>query len=176
MNENSNPAFYKEEYSPKHSILSEEVYGLVLDNIVIACVDMLVIFNGQLLIGKRAYHPQKDWWVIGGRLKTGESAEEAATRHVKRDLGIDTETNRYKYILNFYGSWALRAHYPAENGTHTQSNVYAIELNESEYKSLKMGNEYVEWQWVTYQDVADNNFHRLIKDAAEELKAKGLLN
>ena len=55
----------REEYQ-----FSDEEYGRVLDNFVIACVDVVVLHGNKVLLEKRTYDPLHDqWWIFGGRIK-----------------------------------------------------------------------------------------------------------
>ena len=63
--------------------LSEEEYSKVLDTIVFACVDIILTYENKVLLAKRNVEPQKDWWIIGGRMFPGESPQETAVRKVK---------------------------------------------------------------------------------------------
>jgi len=53
-------------------------------------VGIILTKNDKILIIKRAKEPYKDWWALpGGNIEFGETAEKAAIREIKEELGID---------------------------------------------------------------------------------------
>ena len=47
-------------------------YNRALDTLVIGCADVISMHNGHILIGLRAWEPQRDCWCFGGRMQKGE--------------------------------------------------------------------------------------------------------
>ena len=164
--------YFEDHYNPNNYIMDRESYSMALDNIVVACIDVAVTYKGNLLIGKRIYHPQKSWWLIGGRMKTGETARFTASRHVIETIGLrlgQNDLKRYRYLLNFYGAWNKRAHPPISNGTHTHSSIYNLELSEKECQSLVLVSEFSQIKWVKINEVSNSNFHPVIRAVAQKL-------
>ena len=150
-------------YAPKPVHLSDEVYTQVLDAIVVACVDIVLVSEGRVLLGKRAWHPQKDWWIVGGRMHPGEEPEAAAARHAKRDLGLDLANNRFTYLTTYSAAWQTRRFEPVDRGTHTVSIVMTIELTPEEAQVIELNEEYTEQQWLTAVEIlANSSFHPAI--------------
>lgn len=165
MNKKDNYYYFPETgYVPKRYHLSQEQYGAALDNLVVACVDVAIVYRGDVLLLKRAYNPQKDWWILGGRIFTGESPKEAAVRHVSKDLNINIVAHRFTYLFHFYANWKIRRHEPETNGTHTHSSVFMAELAESEYNSITLGNEYINSKLVKVDSLTDDNYHPMFKE------------
>ena len=157
-------------YDPQPTHVSDEVYTQILDAIVVACVDIVLVCEGKVLLGKRAWHPQADWWIIGGRMRPGEELEVAAARHTKRDLGLELTLNRLRYLTTFSAAWRTRRHEPADYGTHTVSIVMTIELTSDEAESIKLNEEYTEQQWLTSAEILANaDFHPAIHQCAQAL-------
>jgi ADP-ribose pyrophosphatase YjhB (NUDIX family) len=99
--------------------LPDDIYTQVLDLIVIACADILVMCSGKYMLCKRNIYPQKDWWVIGGRMRPGESPREAACRNFERETGLEIIIERFKFLGVYSTTFAMRQLPPQENGTHT---------------------------------------------------------
>lgn len=160
-------------YAPETVFVEDEVYTQILDAIVVACLDIVLVHEGKVLLGKRAWHPQADWWIIGGRMRPGEEPEAAAVRHAKRDLGLDLELDRFRYLTTFSTAWKTRRHAPAENGTHTISIVMAIELDSEEAGSIRLNEEYTEQQWIAPNEITTNgDFHPALHQCAQALIQK----
>jgi ADP-ribose pyrophosphatase YjhB (NUDIX family) len=66
----------------------------------IASVEAVIVMDKSLLFLKRKNQPAMgQWWFAGGRIRKGESLEEALHREVKEELGLEIST--YK-LINAY--------------------------------------------------------------------------
>ena len=170
---NQNPyigSYIEPGYTPKPVFVDDEVYTQILDAIVVACVDIVLVNEGKALLGKRAWHPQADWWIIGGRMRPGEELGVAAARHAKRDLGLELSIDRFSYLTTFSTAWRLRRHEPTDHGAHTVSIVMTIELTAEEAESIKLNEEYTEQQWLAPEAILTNaNFHPGLHQCAQAL-------
>lgn len=174
MMNNPNPhigSYIEPGYAPQPIHVSDEVYSQILDAVVLACVDIVLTSEGKVLLGKRAWHPQADWWIIGGRMSPSEELEATAARHVKRDLGLEVAHERFSYLTTFSTAWRLRRHQPADHGTHTVSVVMTVELTPTEAAAIHLNEEYTEQQWMTPQEImARSDFHPALHQCALALE------
>lgn len=70
--------------------IEEGLYRQILGAMPIACVDVAVIYCGNVLLVRRGDKPaQGEWWLPGGRVHKGEKMREAAVRKVREELGLD---------------------------------------------------------------------------------------
>lgn len=160
-------------YNPKPAFVKDAVYTQILDAIVVACLDIVLVHKDKVLLGKRAWHPQADWWIIGGRMQPGEELAVVAARHAKRDLGLELALDRFSYLTTFSTAWRLRRHEPADHGTHTVSIVMTVELRGDEAESIKLNEEYIEQQWLAPAEVlASVDFHPALHQCAQALQQK----
>ena len=74
--------FVTGDFTPQKVFLPDREYGLALDALVKGCADVLLTRGEgaslRILLGKRKVEPQPDWWFLGGRMKAGDTIEEAA--------------------------------------------------------------------------------------------------
>lgn len=167
--------FEEEGFVSHAKFLPDEIYAQVLDSIVIACVDIALIdSDGEMLLGKRQVEPQADWWIIGGRMRPGESFEEAASRNVKRELGLTINPNRFHYLCTYSTVWAMRAQKPKANGSHSVSITMVLRVSDDEITRIQHNEEYAALQWMDVHRVANSsNFHPAVvmvaKNAGEYL-------
>lgn len=171
---NPNPSigsYIEPGYAPQPLHVADEVYAQILDAIIVACIDIVLVSDSKVLLGKRAWHPQADWWIIGGRMRPGEELEVAAARHAKRDLGLELALDRFSYLTTFSTAWKMRRHEPADHGTHTVSIVMTIELTTEEAEAIKLNEEYTEQQWLTPEAIlANSDFHSALHQCAQALR------
>ena len=72
------------------SILSRTENDYIFSKVPRICVDLLIPMeiSNRILVGKRNHAPFKDMWALpGGRVRFGESIEEAAKRVCETELG-----------------------------------------------------------------------------------------
>lgn len=157
-------------YVSHGTFLDEETYSTVLDSIVFVCVDIMATHKGEVLLARRTRHPQKDWWVFGGRMKTGETLTGAGHRLLAAEIGLDIAEERLKYLLSFSAAWKTRAHEPASHGSHNVSMMFTFELTDREVKELQLNDEYSDSKFVTLTDILeDQSYHPAMHQCARAL-------
>lgn len=133
------------------SRLPTDIFSQALDHIVIACVDLVLTYQQQMLLAKRRTYPQKSWWVIGGRMIAGESPLQAAQRKVRQEAGLQVNENRFCYIGTSSTCFARRQQNPQDRGLHSLNITYQVRLTATEKAELHLDlEEYDSWQWCTY--------------------------
>ena len=160
--------FEEEGFVPHAIFMDEKDYAKVLDNIVVTCVDICVVNRqDQILLGKRTWYPMRDWWIIGGRMRPGESFNEAAARHIKRELGLEVDPCRFERLWEYSMAWAKRAQPPEDNGCHMVSITMLLRLEPKEEAQIKHNEEYEAVQWVDLDTVAeDTSLHPALNTLA----------
>lgn len=152
------------------SYLSDDLYSIVLDNIVVTCVDCVILHQGKMLLGKRTREPQPDWWVIGGRMLPGESFIDAAIRNSHRELSIELTAARFDYLGAYSFVWEKRAQPPVENGCHMVSVVMVVRISEEEVGEIQTNDEYNELRWVYPKSVVQSKlYHPALVQIAKDL-------
>jgi colanic acid biosynthesis protein WcaH len=87
------------------------LYKDIISNTINLCTDVILSYNGSYLLIKRTEEPCKDvFWPIGGRICKGETAEQAARRKIKEEIGLEFTGNlspigyyEDKYDKNSFG-------------------------------------------------------------------------
>lgn len=174
----SDRQFITGEERESSEFLSDSAYNQALDALVIGCADVIPMYNGHILIGLRAWEPQRDWWCFGGRMRKGELYQAAAARNVKRELfpGVDVmeiHPNRFVLVGVYNLIWDRRAQEPVENGCHMLSVTMLLPLTDAEVASLHPNEEYRDARWVLpdeiirYSDAYHPCLVQMAKDVAE---------
>ena len=82
------------------SFIDEDLYGNIIRNVPILCIDLIIFYKNQFLLVKRKQNPLiNEWWVPGGRVKHGESLDEAAIRKLNEELAIKEFSGLRKHGL-----------------------------------------------------------------------------
>lgn len=165
--------FVEEGFRSHAKFMSEQAYGESLDSLVIACVDIAVINDlGEMLLGLRSREPLPDWYIIGGRMKPGESFKEAASRNIQRELGIEVDATRFQYLCTCSYVWARRTQHPQNNGSHTVSIIMLLRIARDEISLLTPNDEYENIQWMKLEKIAAyHSFHPALPMIAENVIA-----
>ena len=83
--------------SDKNNFIPGDVYGEILKLLPIVSVEALIIMDNALLFLRRKGQPAKgEWWFPGGRVRKGESLEQALRREVAEETGLKIRS--YKLI------------------------------------------------------------------------------
>ena len=83
--------------NPGNDFIPDDIYDQITKFLPIASVEALIVIDNALLFLRRNNQPAKgEWWFPGGRIRKGESLEEALRREVKEETGL--EVSSYKFI------------------------------------------------------------------------------
>ncbi|MCW4003663.1 MAG: NUDIX hydrolase [Candidatus Bathyarchaeota archaeon] len=78
-------------------MIPSSLYGQILKYMPIPSVEAMIVMNKSLLLLRRKNNPAMgQWWFAGGRIRKGESLEEALFREVKEETDLDVNT--YKFV------------------------------------------------------------------------------
>jgi len=138
---------------PHGGYVSNEDYGQILDNTVVAYVNCFLVTQGakptKILVVKRTMEPWLDWWIPGGRINPGESFEETAIRNLKRQLSLAIDDrSRFRQLGTYAFIWARRAHPPTENGCHIVSITLVLKVSDEEARAIRLNEEHCDLSWV----------------------------
>lgn len=157
----------------KPAFIPENEYAKILDSIVVACSDVILVHNNEILITKRNIYPRKDWWVIGGRMISGEDPLSSAKRKLKEETGLSISKNRFDYINVYSTNFKNRKQEPQSNGSHTISFVYKVEITPKEKDTIKLVNsEYSGSKWLPIKEVKTFFKKDLFKDMFLDIENK----
>ena len=80
--------------------IPSSLYELILDVLPIAAVEAIISKDNSLLFLRRQNSPAKgQWWFPGGRIRKGETLEEALYREVKEETGLEVIKSK---LVNVY--------------------------------------------------------------------------
>jgi colanic acid biosynthesis protein WcaH len=76
------------------------LFDQIVKRLPIASVEAVIVSNGALLFLKRNNEPVKgEWWFPGGRIRKGESLEDALRREIREETGLEISDYR---LINVY--------------------------------------------------------------------------
>lgn len=137
--------------------LDAEPYAEALSGLVVKCVDVLVYDpeTSRVLIGTRQQEPQAGDWVIGGRMRAGESLEDSAIRNLQREIGLNIDPKKLRQVGDYELIWDTKVQAPTTNeegrlvnGCHMSSKVELYPVTPEEKASMVYNDEYAAVEWV----------------------------
>lgn len=152
--------------------LPDDIYGLMLDNIVRGSTDIVPINrNGEILIGKRTHYPHPDWWIIGGKWNPGDSPEASAAKKFKGEMGVLIDLSRLQRLDCYSFVWSVRAAPPQEHGCHDISWIFIFFITDEEIQKITPNKEFSGIKWVQPEDIiADENYHPALRQIASDVR------
>ncbi len=178
MNRLKTPNHYGPAQMPNTSrFLTDEEYRLIQNNIVIGCTDVLIVdpSAGEALSSYRQQKPQEGFWFsCGGRMKRGQSYQEAGADKVKEELGINVDPSRLELLTAYSTAFNERAQEPQLEGVHTSNAVVTLFVTpeERERMRLSLNEEHAKTEWVPLENVLsnDDSYPPVLQDAVEKVK------
>ena len=74
------------------SWIEEELYEEIRRRMPIPSVDVLPVYGGRLLLMRRSNDPGRGlWWTPGGRIRLGETLDQASARELAEETGLRAE-------------------------------------------------------------------------------------
>lgn len=118
------------------SLIPSILYKKIIQCLPIVSVEAIIENDGSLLLMKRKNKPAKDyWWFPGGRIKKGETLQEALFREVKEETGLTLTESR---LINVYSRlFDVRHDITIAYLCSCQSGEVILNNEHSEYKYFK---------------------------------------
>jgi colanic acid biosynthesis protein WcaH len=93
-------------------MLDTQTFKTVVENTPLVSIDLCLVCDGQVLLGKRANEPLKgEWFTPGGRIHKNETWQDALLRIAEVELGLgDTAVESFSLMGmwdHFYNNSAL---------------------------------------------------------------------
>jgi len=132
--------------------IDEPLFLRFRESMPIASVDLLIVNKGKLLLMLRNNEPAKDmWFTPGGRIRYGETLEQAVERKLKEETGLSA--------IKIERKGAMSHLWPQ---THCVSNFFRIDAAND---NVKMNNEHRECRWISK---IPNDLHPYLKQMIRE--------
>lgn len=121
--------------------MSEHDYTAAVSNTIIVCTDVVIINRERqtFYLAKRAAHPMKGIWWIGGRRHKGETPLEGIRFNFKRETGLDLPESRFTFVTILEYLWQDREQEPRYVGSHDLVHQFTVELTDEELAQVHAG-------------------------------------
>jgi colanic acid biosynthesis protein WcaH len=125
--------------------IPSKLYQEILRVLPIFCVDLAITDeSGRYFLVKRTNPPLKnEWWVVGGRVLHGETAEQAAIRKLKEEIGVDAEGLEF---LGYYEDKFDGNSFEPNAPYHTMSLVFKYQWKNDQV--IQLDSQANDWMWA----------------------------
>lgn len=118
----------------------------------ITSVDILAVHNGNLLLMLRNNEPGKNlWFVPGGRVRYGETLEQAAIRKLSDETGLSPIKIEKKGVMTHFWSQA-----------HYVTTFFRADVTDDR---VKMNDEHRDYKWIS---AITGDLHPYLKQMIKE--------
>ncbi|MEK7639424.1 MAG: NUDIX hydrolase [Patescibacteria group bacterium] len=162
---------YREERAAfKPLWLGDGEYGRAMNCAVFSTYDVLCRRpDGKFLLLVRQIQPLKGLcWFSGGRQMTGTSVPDTLRKNTKRELGIDIADKEPVFLVWASIACEKREQLPQEDGSHTTTHVFLVDLTEADVAELLPNNEFESQSigWYSPAEIQNGEFHDFVKRCA----------
>ena len=150
-------------------MLDVQTFKAVIENTPLVSIDLCLVCNGQILLGKRRNDPLKGrWFIPGGRIHKNETWQDALLRIAEVELGLrDIAVEDFALM----GMWD---HFYSNSALDQNTSTHYVNLpHYAEFKSrpqITLDDQHGEFKWFDLAVVSnDEKFHLYIRNYASWL-------
>lgn len=146
------------------SKLSDDLYKIIVKNTPLITMDLIIVYQNKILLGKRINEPAKNYWFVpGGRILKDEKLEKACLRLTKIELGFEIQLN--KFMFHMISEHHYRNNlFNDEFSTHCICISYIHELTNEEYKNINITDQHDDISWLSKDEIIlRNDVHENVK-------------
>ena len=147
-------------------MLDVQTFKVVIENTPLVYIDLCLVCNGQILLGKRRNEPLKGrWFTPGGRIHKNETWQDALLRIAEVELGLSG------IAVEDFALMGVWDHFYNNSALDQNTSTHYVNLpHYAEFKSkpqLALDDQHGEFKWFDLSVVAkDEKFHPYIRNYA----------
>lgn len=154
-------------------MLDVQNFKTVVTNAPLVSIDLCLVFQGKLLLGKRLNNPlQGCWFTPGGRIYKNEGFRAALYRIAQAELGLrDTDIRAFS-LMGVWDHFYNNSAFDEETSTHYVNLPHFARFDTRPIIIADFQHD--RFEWFDLNEVADGGvFHKYIQNYANWLIAKG---
>jgi colanic acid biosynthesis protein WcaH len=159
--------------SPKW--LAKEHFDLAVEALPLVSVDLCVVCEGKLLLGKRNNRPAQGWWFTpGGRIRKGEAWDAALQRIADEELGLTPFSAAQASLMGVWDHFYKDSAFSEQLSTHYVNLPHYCVLRPEQVVDLALPSgeteQHSEWCWLPLERAAnDVDVHSYVRVYAQWL-------
>lgn len=150
-------------------MLDAQTFKSVIENTPLVSIDLCLVCDDQLLLGKRNNDPLKGgWFTPGGRIRKNETWQDALLRIAEAELGLSG------IAVEDFALMGIWDHFYNNSAVDQNTSTHYVNLpHYAEFKSrpqITLDDQHGQFEWVDLSVVAkDEKFHLYIRNYASWL-------
>lgn len=135
------------------SFLDSETFKTVIKSAPLVSIDLCLLFEDEMLLGKRNNEPLKDeWFTPGGRIRKNERWQNALRRIALSELGLSIDNLRTFELMGIWDHFYQNSYFDQDISTHYVNLPHFTQL---EHKpELLMDDQHRKLGWFKLSRVA----------------------
>jgi len=135
--------------------LSEDKYNEIEKLVPLACLNIIIVDDeGRILVMKRNNEPAKGlYWYPGGRIKRGQSLEEALKEKIKEETGLEWQELEFIRVASVDSTLFKTRH---------TININFL-LKKKTNSTIRLNPEHSDFKWVKPRDFDKEKLNPYLK-------------
>ena len=147
-------------------MLDANNFKTVIENTPLVSIDLCLVCDDQLLLGKRNNVPLKsEWFTPGGRIHKNETWQDALLRIAKVELGLSCIAVEGFSLMGMWDHFYNNSALDENTSTHYVNLSHYVRLKSA--PEITLDDQHGEFEWFDLSLVAkDEKFHLYIRNYA----------
>ena len=146
-------------------LLSDQYYNIISQT-TLTSIDLILYYNGKILLGYRNNEPAKNYWFTPGN-RTGkmETLQQGFDRLINKELGLDNSIIPFETteLVGVYDHIYKNNFKDDKFGTHYVVTCFLYKLDKKIY--FTKDNQHSDIQWFSISDISNNKeVHQYVKN------------
>ena len=147
-------------------MLDVQTFKTVIENTPLVSIDLCLVCDGQLLLGKRTNEPLKgEWFTPGGRIYKNETWQDALLRITEVELGLSGIAVEGFSLMGMWDHFYNNSALDQDISTHYVNLPHYAEFQAK--PEITLDDQHAEFKWFDLAVVTnDKKFHLYIRNYA----------
>ena len=147
-------------------MLTAEAFKFVIQNTPLVSIDLCLICNGQIFLGKRSNEPLKGrWFTPGGRIHKNEPWQDCLRRVTRSEIGFVVEDLSDFRLMGVWDHFYENSVLDKSISTHYVNLPHYCYLKEK--PKLLSDEQHDDLAWFDLEEIENNeNFHKYMRSYA----------
>ena len=147
-------------------MLDINTFKIILEHAPLVSIDLCIVHDDCILLGKRSNRPLKDrWFTPGGRIFKNERWQDAISRIALDELGIQNNPEFQFKIMGLWDHIYSDSIFGSAFSTHYVNIPHYVFLDRK--PKIFLGDQHSEFNWFKLSEVnSENSFHSYVVDYA----------
>ena len=145
-------------------MLDAQTFKTVVENAPLVSIDLCLVCDGQILLGKRTNEPLKgEWFTPGGRIHKNETWQQALLRIVKAELGLCDITVEDFSLMGVWDHFYNNSTVGQNTSTHYVNLTHCIYFKSR--PKINLDYQHAVFEWFDLSAIVNNKiFHPYIRE------------